>query len=593
MGKKKWGALLLAFLLLCALLPGAGAEGADYIGTVTGGKLHLRQSPASDGKIINTYKEGTQVDILENQGEWCRVRVDGKEGYMMTAYLTIKANYTRLGWGKTKNDGTILTLRASADSGAAILKQAMSGAAVEVLEAAGEWYRVRLGGVFGYLQKNLVILDTESEYALGASGTVSGGLRAKDLERAAHDLGNPMAMTRDSGDFTFDLRYLETGIDDIDTQIENWVNGTLSVFEQDHVLNHSGEAASYTVRYQAVQVDEKYQSILLLGDYETGDQLLQAVFALNLENGRPLDASRLFQDSMRAMISLESQAAEWMPAPAEGYDRAADMTWLQYAVLTKEGVEAVLPSGLYLPLSVGTRAITLRYAQVAETMALDSDYIRGRARQIDPTKPMIALTFDDGPSEETDKILSVLAQYDARATFCVQGQNVAPFGDTIKRAIAMGNEIASHTWNHVNLIEVSASTARSQLERTNEAVRELTGGYEIKVLRPPYGKTNKSVRNICAELGMVIAHWKVDTLDWETRNSSKTYRAIMNGAKNGVIILCHDLYATTATAVQQAVPELIEKGFQLVTVSELLSFHKDGAKPGTVYAYLDPENIKK
>lgn len=593
MGKKNWGALLLAFLLLCALLPGAGAEGADYIGTVTGGKLHLRQTPASDGKIINTYKEGTQVDILENQGDWCKVRVDGKEGYMMTAYLTIKANYTRLGWGKTKNDGTILTLRASADGGAAILKQAMSGAAVEVLEEAGEWYRVRLGGVFGYLKKNLITLDTESEYALGASGTATDGLRAKDLERAAHDLGNPMAMTRDSGDFTFDLRYLETGVDDIDTRIENWVNGTLSVFEQDHVLNHSGEAASYTVRYQAVQVDEKYESILLLGDYETEDQLLQAAFALNLEDGKPLDAAQLFADPMRAMISLESQTAEWMPAPAEGYDRTADMTWLQYAVLTKEGVEAVLPAGLYLPLSAGTQAITLRYAQVAETMALDSDYIRSRARQIDPTKPMIALTFDDGPSEETDKILSVLAQYDARATFCVQGQNVAPFGDTIKRAIAMGNEIASHTWNHVNLIEVSASTARSQLERTNEAVRELTGGYEIKVLRPPYGKTNKSVRNICAELGMVIAHWKVDTLDWETRNSSKTYRAIMNGAKNGVIILCHDLYATTATAIQQAVPELIEKGFQLVTVSELLSFHKDGAKPGTVYAYLDPENIKK
>ena len=592
MKKKGLGALLLAILLLCALAPGAAAEGADYTGTVTGGKLHMRQSPTSDGKIINTYKEGTVVEILENNGEWCKVRIGGKEGYMKTGFLTIKANYEHLGWGQTQNNGQILTLRSSAGDGAAIALQAMSGAAVEVLEESGDWYRVRLGGVFGYVPKDLVTLDTESEYLVGVAAS-EGGMRAKDLERAPHELGNPLGMTRSSSQFTFDLQYPETGIGSVDTYLENWVNQTLSVFEQDHVLHHPNESASYTVRYQAVQVDERYQSILMMGDYETGDQLLQTVLALNLENGAPLDASRLFADPLRAMIFLESQAAQWMPDPADGYDRAADMSWLKYAVLTKDGVVAVLPAGLYLPISCGTQAVTLRYAQIAETMALDSEYIQSRARKIDPTKPMIALTFDDGPSEETDKILSVLAQYDARATFCVQGQNVAPFGDTIKRAIAMGNEIASHTWNHVNLTEVSASTARSQLERTNEAVRELTGGYEIKVLRPPYGKTNKSVRNICADLDMVIAHWKVDTLDWDTRNSSKTYRAIMNGAKNGVIILCHDLYSTTAAAIQQAVPELIEKGFQLVTVSELLSFHKDGAQPGTVYAYLDPDNIKK
>ena len=134
---------------------------------------------------------------------------------------------------------------------------------------------------------------------------------------------------------------------------------------------------------------------------------------------------------------------------------------------------------------------------------------------------------------------------------------------------------------------------RSQLTRTNDAVRELTGGYEIKVLRPPYGSTNKTVRTICKELGMVIAHWQVDTLDWRTRSTSKTYRAIMKGAKNGAIVLCHDLYSSTAAAIEKAVPELVAQGYQLVTVSELLSFHKDGAQPGTVYAYLDPENIVK
>ena len=133
---------------------------------------------------------------------------------------------------------------------------------------------------------------------------------------------------------------------------------------------------------------------------------------------------------------------------------------------------------------------------------------------------------------------------------------------------------------------------RQQITSTLDAVRELTGGYEIKVMRPPYGSTNKTVRSVCAELGLVIAHWELDTLDWSTRSANKTYRKIIRQAENGTIVLCHDLYESTATAIERAVPELVEKGYQLVTVSELLSFHKDGAQPGTVYSHLDPKNIK-
>ena len=91
---------------------------------------------------------------------------------------------------------------------------------------------------------------------------------------------------------------------------------------------------------------------------------------------------------------------------------------------------------------------------------------------------------------------------------------------------------------------------------------------------------------------MIIAHWEVDTRDWSHRSASKTYNNIIKGAKNGMIVLCHDIYSTTADAAEKAIPELVAKGYQLVTVSELLSFHKDGAKPGTVYSHLDPANIR-
>ena len=208
-----------------------------------------------------------------------------------------------------------------------------------------------------------------------------------------------------------------------------------------------------------------------------------------------------------------------------------------------------------------------------------------------PEGKVIYLTFDDGPSEETARILAVLDQYDGHATFCVQGYKVESFASTVRRAIAQGNEIASHTWNHKKLTELSSKNVRSQLERTNQAVASVADGYQVKVLRCPYGSVGKTVRNVCADLDMIIASWELDTLDWSTRSTNKTYRAIMKGAKNGCIVVCHDLYGTTASAIEKAGPELVAKGYQLVTVSELLSFHKDGITPGTVYAYLDPDNI--
>ena len=223
-------------------------------------------------------------------------------------------------------------------------------------------------------------------------------------------------------------------------------------------------------------------------------------------------------------------------------------------------------------------------------MPLSSDTLDSFLRVIDPSQPMIALTFDDGPSEYTDRILNVLLEYDARATFCVIGNKVNLFPDVLRRTVAGGNEIACHTWSHPNLTNLSAAKVRYQIESTVNAVRDITG-YEVKVLRPPYGKHNKTVRSICAEMDIVIAHWELDTRDWSSRNTNKVYNAIMKGTKNGYIILCHDLYATTAAAVEKAIPELIAKGYQLVTVSELLSFHKDGATPGKVYNRVDPENI--
>ena len=593
---KRLFAWLLAALLLFLLLPVFGqAEEITYTGVVNTKSLHLRKEPSASAKVLNTYAKGKEVAILENDGTWCKVQVGSKTiGYMMTQYLDIKPSYEHLGWGKTAADGSVLNLRSGAGAGASVVYKTMSGAAVELVQEQGAWYRVRLENKFGWVEKRQVTLLTD-EYSPGfTTEDHSGEYTAARLANAVREFGSASTVSRSEGDFTYSISYPVTGIAAADERIRAWTQETLRTFEADYNQFHQGtQGAKYTVEYQAISLDSRYKSVLLFGEYRVKDWTCETLLALNLDvsTEQILNNGEIFSaDPMRAMFCLDGLAEKLMSQPTDGYAIQPDVSWLKYAVLGRDGVQLFLPAGLYTPLGMGTRQILMRYSLIGECMGIDSQTIQGSIRVIDPSRPMIALTFDDGPSDQTDRILTVLAEYDSRATFCVIGNKVESYASVLKRTIAGGNEIASHTWSHRRLTELSAAGIRSQLERTNEIVAQVTGGYQIKVLRPPYGKFNKTLRSVCAEMGLVIAEWEIDTLDWNNRNVNKTYNNIMKGARDGVIILCHDLYETTATAVERAIPDLVNKGFQLVTVSELLSFHKDGAQPGTVYARVDPEN---
>ena len=592
---KRFSALFLALVLLVSAL-GAWAAAEEeilYTGTVTGGSLHLRREPTSTGKVIITYKAGTKVDILENDGTWCKVQVGKSTGYMMTQYLSIQPTYPHLGWGQTADDGSVLNLFAEARADAAVVYKALSGGVLELIEEKDGWLRVRAGNVFGYVEAGRVTpFDGEYTPMTSAQGT---GVTLDDLKKAPRDTGSVRTITRSEGEFTYSITYPTLDVKAADDRMYAWTQQILRAFEADHAAHHAGAAASLTVEYQDVQVDSRYESVLLMGEYTVENFRVDAFLPVNVdrETGALLSGETDFfaADLTWPLFCLEGAVSAVMSAPADGYDAMPDASWLRYAVLGRDGVQLFLPAGLYLPAAFGSQKIVMKYQQMAEYLALASDHIASFKRRIDPSKPMIALTFDDGPSEETDRILRVLAEYNSRATFCVIGNKVETYADVIKRTVAGGNEIACHTWSHPKLTELSYATIKSQIERTNNAVREITGGYQIKVLRPPYGSVNKNVRQVCAELDMVIAHWEVDTKDWSTRSTSKTYRAIINGASNGLIVLCHDLYSTTAAAAEQAIPELVARGYQLVTVSELLSFHKNGVTPGTVYSRVDPENI--
>ncbi|MBR4537733.1 MAG: polysaccharide deacetylase family protein [Clostridia bacterium] len=590
---KRIVACLTALALLAGMIGWAAADEITYTGTVTGGSLHLRREPNSSAKVIQTYKSGTQVEILENDGTWCKVTVGKNTGYMMTQYLDIKPNYPHLGWGRTAADGTVLNFRVGAGTTFPIVYKAMSGCSFELVEEAGTWYRVRVKDQFGYIEKSKVTALT-GDFEMGFSlNDDKDAVTAATLYSALREYGGVKSMVKSEGDFTYSLAWPETGVAEADSRLSNWVQETLRVFQEDFTLNHAGETGKCTVEFQSLNVDSRYHSVVLLAEYKVGSLKVEKVLTLNIDSqeGKVLDNRTLFPlNEARVQLCLDGAVSSLLVKPTDGYSDKLGIDCLQYAALGHDGVQIYLPAGLYLPNGLGTRKLNLRYTQTAECMTLDSQTIHSYERTIDPTRPMLALTFDDGPSDVTDRILKVLMEYDARATFYVIGNKLEEYADVLKRTAASGNEIACHTWSHVKLINVSAAKMRTQITSTNDLIKEITGG-EVKLLRPPYGNQNATLRGVCKDLGIVITRWEIDTKDWSSRNTNKVYKAIMKGAGNGQIILCHDLYPTTAAAVEMAIPELIEKGYQLVTVSELLSFHKDGPVPGKVYNWVDPKNM--
>lgn len=199
-------------------------------------------------------------------------------------------------------------------------------------------------------------------------------------------------------------------------------------------------------------------------------------------------------------------------------------------------------------------------------------------RQIDLNKAMVALTYDDGPSIYTPSILNTLQQYGGTATFFVVGERVSGYSSTIRRAFDLGCEIGNHTYSHTVLTGVGVPTIQSQITSTNNAVYNVTG-VSPKVMRPPGGGNNATVKGA---VGMPVILWSIDTLDWKTRNSSSTQTAVLNNIKDGDIVLMHDLYSATAEASQTIIPTLVNRGYQLVTVSELADC-RGGMSNGVVY----------
>lgn len=263
-------------------------------------------------------------------------------------------------------------------------------------------------------------------------------------------------------------------------------------------------------------------------------------------------------------------------------------------ILKKDGLSIVFEKYKYLPGASGNPEVIIPYEKLkgylksevkredTEKQKIETSVIQKPQRNIDSNKPMIAITFDDGPHPTyTNSILESLTEYNGVATFFVLGNRVSSYGETVKKVIEQGSEIGNHSWNHRQLTNISLEDLQSQIDDTQENVFYITGQYPIG-LRPPYGSINSTLRE---NANMPFILWNIDTEDWKSRDTEQIIQRALDNVKDGDIILMHDIYQATANAVPIILQELDKQGYQFVTITEL--FEQKGINLENGKAYTD------
>jgi peptidoglycan/xylan/chitin deacetylase (PgdA/CDA1 family) len=195
----------------------------------------------------------------------------------------------------------------------------------------------------------------------------------------------------------------------------------------------------------------------------------------------------------------------------------------------------------------------------------------------------VALTFDDGPTPYTDRLLGILKADNAKATFFEIGNKVAANPAGAKRVVEAGMELGSHTWEHPNMTTLPAADVPSQFSRANDAIVAATVTTP-KLWRPPGGLTNPAVNEQAAKAGLAGILWDVIPFDWiNDSNTAASRQLLMSQIKPGSVVLLHDTYSSTVDLVEQFIPVLKANNYHLVTVSQLLG----NRAPGSVYGSRD------
>lgn len=182
-------------------------------------------------------------------------------------------------------------------------------------------------------------------------------------------------------------------------------------------------------------------------------------------------------------------------------------------------------------------------------------------------KKYVALTYDDGPSKlTTSALIDLLEEYEASATFFVNGNHANDNKALVKKIVETGNEIGNHTLDHVWLTKMSDEERFRQIQGNENLLEFLSGQEGDMLVRPPYGDINQTILD---SFNRPFIMWSVDSRDWEVKNVAAIQSNVFTNILDGDIIIMHDGYSSTVEGTKEVLKKLEASGFQVVSVREL------------------------
>lgn len=422
--------------------------------------------------------------------------------------------------------------------------------------------------------------------------------KAASPDSIYQEIGNTHIIKEVNESIKLSVYYPKTGQEVVDQKIAEYVNSVITDFENEVKLKQEQGETSFdykprlNVQYETYASYPNIYSIkfrILKGmPWEEKKRDIVQTLCFQVEEGESLRLEDLIDTSSQQ--DFYNEVIKQLKTK-EFYGKYLDEDMIQELVmdaakdglqftLTKDNITLYFPrydllSGLSLSPTTSIAITTL-----SDNLCLDEHGKLLSRRKIDPEKPMIALTFDDGPHDiYTARILDALKKYGGKATFFVLGQRVERHSKILNRMIKEGSEIGNHSYSHPLLTTASVEKIKQEIARTQKAVLQCTG-YTPKLVRPTYGAVNQTVR---AAINYPMIEWSVDTQDWKSRNVDMIVKEAMKGAKDGAIILMHDVYLTTAIAAEKVIQKLTKEGYQLVTISEMFEYRGTGLNAGREY----------
>lgn len=221
------------------------------------------------------------------------------------------------------------------------------------------------------------------------------------------------------------------------------------------------------------------------------------------------------------------------------------------------------------------------FAAPAQNQGREEASAAGAETKASSGKKIIALTFDDGPGANTERLVSALRERGVHCTFFMVGSYVKRYSSVVRQCYEDGNQIANHSYSHPTLTSLSDSEVRQEIQKTNNALNSAIGCTNTYYVRPPYGDYNSRVLSL---LGAPAIYWSDDSGDWRTQNETVIYNNVISGAQDGDILLLHDSHSWSVNVAIRVVDTLLARGFEFVTLSEL--FRRRGITPtaGNIYS---------